>query len=187
MTRKLIYSMLASLDGYIADEDGKFDWAVPDDEVHSFINDLERPVDTYLYGRRMYATMVAWETVNTGADQPRAILDFAQIWQASNKVVYSRTLETVSSARTQIKRDFDSDEVRQMKTQPGGDMTVSGPELAAHAFKAQLIDELQLFIAPIVVGGGKQSLPNNVRLKLELIDERRFGNGMVYLRYRAAT
>ena len=186
MTRKLIYSMLASLDGYIADEDGKFDWAVPDDEVHSFINDLERPVETYLYGRRMYATMVAWETVNTRADQPRAILDFAQIWQAASKVVYSRTLETISSARTQIKRDFDPDEVRQMKAQPGGDMTVSGPELAAHAFKAQLIDELQLFIAPIAVGGGKQSLPNNVRLKLELIDERRFGNGMVYLRYRAA-
>ena len=125
--------------------------------------------------------------MNTRADQPRAILDFAQIWQAANKVVYSRTLETVSSAKTQIKRDFDPDEVRQMKAQPGGDMTVSGPELAAHAFKAQLIDELQLFIAPIVVGGGKQSLPNNVRLKLELIDERRFGNGMVYLRYRAAT
>jgi dihydrofolate reductase len=187
MTRKLIYSMLASVDGYIADEDGNFDWAVPDDEVHSFINELEQPVDTYLYGRRMYETMVAWETMHTRADQPRAIVEFAHIWQAANKVVYSRTLETVSSARTQIKRDFDPEEVRQMKAQPGGDMTVSGPELAVHAFKAQLIDELHLFIAPIVVGGGKQSLPNNVRLKLELIDERRFGNGMVYLRYRAAT
>jgi dihydrofolate reductase len=187
MTRKLIYSMLASLDGYIADEDGKFDWAVPDDEVHSFINDLEQPVDTYLYGRRMYETMVAWETMHTRADQPRAIVEFAHIWQAANKVVYSRTLATVASARTQIKRDFDPEEVRQMKAQPGGDMTVGGPELAVYAFKAQLIDELHLFIAPIVVGGGKQSLPNNVRLKLELIDERRFGNGMVYLRYRAAT
>jgi dihydrofolate reductase len=187
MTRKLIYSMLASLDGYIADEDGNFDWAVPDDEVHSFINDLERPVDTYLYGRRMYATMVAWEAVHTRAGQPRAILDFARIWQAANKVVYSRTLETVSSARTQIKRDFDPEEVRQMKAQTGGDMTVGGPELAVYAFKAQLIDELHLFIAPIVVGGGKQSLPNNVRLKLELSDERCFGNGMVYLRYRVAT
>ena len=187
MTRKLIYSMLASLDGYIADEDGKFDWAVPDDEVHSFINDLEQPVDTYLYGRRMYETMVAWETMHTRAAQPRAILDFAQIWQAADKVVYSGTLETVSSARTQIKRDFDPEEVRQMKAQPGGDMSVSGPELAVYAFKAQLIDELQLFIAPIVVGGGRQWLPNNVRLKLELIDERRFGNGTVYLCYRAAT
>ncbi len=187
MTRNLIYSMLTSLDGYIADEDAKFDWAVPDDEVHSFINELEQPVDTYLYGRRMYETMVAWETMHTRADQPRAIAEFAHIWQAANKVVYSRTLETVSSARTQIKRDFDPEEVRQMKAQPGGDMTVSGPGLAAYALKAQLIDELQLFIAPIVVGGGKQWLPNNVRLKLELSDERRFGNGMVYLRYRVAT
>ena len=186
MTRTLIYSMLASLDGYIADEDGNFDWAVPDDEVHSFINDLEQSVDTYLYGRRMYETMVAWETMHTRADQPRAIVEFAHIWQAANKVVYSRTLETVSTARTQIKRDFDPEEVRQMKAQPGGDMTVSGPELAVYAFKAQLIDELHLFIAPIVVGGGKQWLPNNIRLKLELINERRFGNGMVYLRYRAA-
>ena len=185
MTRTLIYSMLASLDGYIADEDGNFDWAVPDDEVHSFINDLEQSVDAYLYGRRMYETMVAWETMHTRADQPRAIVEFAHIWQAANKVVYSRTLETVSSARTQIKRDFDPEEVRQMKAQPGGDMTVSGPELAVYAFKAQLIDELHLFIAPIVVGGGKQWLPNNIRLKLELINERRFGNGMVYLRYRA--
>jgi len=187
VTRKLIYSMLASLDGYVADEDGKFDWAVPDDEVHSFINDLEQPVDTYLYGRRMYETMVGWETMHTGADQPRAIVEFAHIWQAANKVVYSRTLEAVSSARTQIKRGFDPEEVRQMKAQPGGDMSVSGPELAVHAFKVQLIDELHLFIAPIVVGGGKQSLPSHVRVKLELIDERRFGNGMVYVRYRAAT
>ncbi len=187
MTRNLIYSMLTSLDGYIADEDAKFDWAVPDDEVHSFINELEQPVDTYLYGRRMYETMVAWETMHTRADQPRAIAEFAHMWQAANKVVYSRTLETVSSARTRIKRDFDPEEVRQMKAQAGGDMAVSGPELAAYAFKAQLIDELHLFIAPIVVGGGKQALPNNVRLKLELIDERRFGNGMVYLRYRVAT
>ncbi len=186
MMRKLSYSMLTSLDGYIADEDGNFDWAVPDDEVHSFINDLERPVAPYLYGRRMYATMVAWDTMNTRADQPRVILDFAQIWQAANKVVYSRTLETVASARTQLKRDFDPDEVRQMKTQPGGDISVSGPELAAYAFKSQLIDELHLFIAPIVVGGGTPSLPNNVRLKLELSDERRFGNGMIYLRYRVA-
>jgi dihydrofolate reductase len=185
MTRKLIYSMLASLDGYISDEDGNFDWAAPDEEVHAFINDLERPVDTYLYGRRMYETMVAWETMNARADLPRAISDFAEIWQAANKVVYSRTLATVSSARTQIKRDFDAEEVRQMKAQAGGDLAVSGPELAACAFKAQLIDELQLFIAPIVIGGGKKWLPEAVRLQLELQDEQRFGNGMVYLRYRA--
>jgi len=186
MPRKLIYSMLASLDGYIADEDGNFDWAEPDAEVHSFINALEQPVDTYLYGRRMYETMLAWETVHTSTDLPRYQLEFAHMWQAADKVVYSRTLETVSSARTQIKREFDPEEVRQMKAQPGGDIAVSGPELAVNAFKAQLIDELHLFIAPVVVGGGRQSLPNNVHLKLELVDERRFGNGMVYLRYRAA-
>jgi dihydrofolate reductase len=187
MTRKLIYSMLASLDGYTADEHGNFDWAAPDDEVHSFINDLEQRVEIYLYGRRMYETMVTWETMHTRADEPRALLDFAQMWQAANKVVYSRTLETAASARTQIKRDFDPEEVRQMKAQPGGDMSVGGPELAACALKAQLIDELQLFIVPIVVGGGTQWLPNNVRLKLELMEERRFGNGTVYLRYHAAT
>jgi dihydrofolate reductase len=172
MTRKLIYSMLASLDGCIADEDGKFDG----------------PYQTMRCIRSsMISSSHAWETMHTRADQPRAIVEFAHIWQAANKVVYSRTLETLSSARTQIKRDFDPEEVRQMKAQPGGDMCVSGPELAVYAFKAQLIDELHLFIAPIVVGGGKQSLPNNVRLKLELSDERRFGNGMVYLRYRVAT
>jgi dihydrofolate reductase len=187
MTSTLIYSMLVSLDGYIADQDGNFDWAEPDDEVHSFINDLEQPVHTYLYGRRMYETMVAWETMHTRAGTPRAILDFARMWQTADKVVYSRTLETPSSARTQIKRDFDPDEVRQMKAQPGGDMSVGGPELAAYALKAQLIDELQLFIVPIVVGGGTPWLPHNVRLKLELIDERRFRNGTAYLRYRAAT
>jgi dihydrofolate reductase len=184
---KLIYSAITSLDGYVADEDGNFDWAVPDEEVHTFVNDLQRPVGTYLYGRRMYEVMVAWETADTLADQPPYTQDFAQIWQAADKIVYSTTLETVSSARTRIERDFDPEAVRRMKAATGPDLTVAGPDLAAQAFKAGLVDECHLFLAPIVVGGGNQSLPNNVRVKLELLDERRFGNGMVHLRYRTRT
>lgn len=183
----LIYSAITSLDGYVADEDGKFDWAAPDEEVHIFVNDLERPVGTYLYGRRMYEVMVAWETVHTLADQPPFVHDFAKIWQAAEKVVFSKTLETVSSARTRIERAFDPDAVRQMKATARRDITVGGPDLAAQAIRAGLVDELRRFVVPIVVGGGKQSLPNNVRVKLELLDERRFGNGMVYLRYRTTT
>ena len=181
---KLIYSAIASLDGYVADEDGNFDWAVPDEEVHAFINDLDRPVGTYLYGRRMYETMVSWETNHTLADQSLLMRDFAEIWQAANKIVYSKTLEAVSTARSRIERDFDPEAVRQMKALAGRDLIVGGPELAAQAFKAGLVDELHLFVAPMVVGGGKRSLPNEVRLKLELLDERVFGSGMVYLYYR---
>jgi dihydrofolate reductase len=184
---KLIYSAIASLDGYIADKDGNFEWAMPDEEVHTFINDLERPVGTYLYGRRMYEVMVGWESAHTLPDQPPFMLDFAQIWQAAEKIVYSKTLEAVSSARTRIERDFDPEAIRQMKARAGRDIIVGGPELAAQAFKAGLVDELHLFVTPIVVGGGKQSLPNNVRLMLELIDERRFEGGMVYLQYRTRT
>ncbi len=180
---KLIYSAITSLDGYVADEDGNFEWAVPDEEVHTFINDLERPVGTYLYGRRMYEVMVGWETDPTLADQSPLMRDFAEIWQAADKIVYSKTLQTVSSARTRIERDFDPEAIRQMKARLGSDVIVGGPELAAQAMKAGLVDEWHLFVVPIVVGGGKQSLPNNVRQKLELLDERRFGNGMVYLRY----
>jgi dihydrofolate reductase len=181
---KLIYSAITSLDGYVADEDGNFEWAVPDEEVHTFINDLERPVGTYLYGRRMYEVMLGWESAHTLPDQPPFMLAFAQMWQAADKIVYSKTLQTVSSARTRIERDFDPEAVRQMKALAGRDILVGGPELAAQAMKAGLVEELHLFLAPIVVGGGKQSLPNNVRLKLELLDERRFGNGMVHLHYR---
>jgi dihydrofolate reductase len=184
---KLIYSAITSLDGYVADVDGNFEWAVPDEEVHIFINDLERPVGTYLYGRRMYEVMVGWESAHTLPDQPPFMLDFAQIWQAAEKIVYSKTLEAVSSARTRIERDFDPEAIRQMKARAGRDIIVGGPELAAQAFKAGLVDELHLFVTPIVVGGGKQSLPNNVRLMLELIDERRFEGGMVYLQYRTRT
>ena len=184
---KLIYVAITSLDGYIEDEAGKFDWAVPDAEVHAFINDLEWPVGTYLYGRRMYETMVGWETDHTLADQSPLMHDFAQIWQAADKIVYSRTLETVSTARTRIERNFDPEAVRQLKASAKRDITVGSPHLAAQAFKAGLVDECHLYIAPVVVGGGKQSLPNNVRLNLELLDERRFGNGVVYLRYRTMT
>ncbi len=181
---KLIYSAITSLDGYVADEDGRFDWAAPDEEVHRFVNDLERPIGTYLYGRRMYEVMVFWETAHTLADQPPYVQDFAEIWQAADKIVYSKTLETVSSARTRIEPVFDPEAVRQLKATAARDITVGGPTLAARALEAGLVDELHLFLSPVVVGGGKRSLPDNVHLKLELLDERRFGNGAVHLRYR---
>jgi dihydrofolate reductase len=155
--------------------------------VHAFVNDLERPVGTYLYGRRMYQVMVYWETAHTVADQPPFVRDFAKMWQAADKIVYSTTLETVSSARSRIERDFDPEAVRQMKASAGRDISVGGPELATHAIEAGLVDEYHLFVTPIVVGAGKKSLPNNVRLKLELLDERRFGNGVVHLHYRTRT
>jgi dihydrofolate reductase len=184
---KLIYSAITSLDGYVADEDGNFDWAAPDEEVHSFVNELERQVGTYLYGRRIYETMVYWETAHTLPDQPPVVEDFAQIWQAADKIVYSRTLETVSSARTRIERDFDPEAVGQLKASAGRDLSVGGPDLAAQAIKAGLVDEYHLFLTPIVVGGGKPSLPDQVRVKLELLDERRFGSGVVHLHYRTKT
>ena len=168
----------------MADEDGNFDWAEPDEEVHTFVNGLERRVGTYLYGRRMYEVMVYWETAHTLPDQPPFVRDFAEIWQAADKIVYSKTLDTVSSARTRIERDFDPEAVRQMKALAGSDISVGGPDLAAQAIKAGLADEIHFFVTPIVVGGGKGSLPSNVRLKLELLDERRFGNGVVHLHYR---
>ena len=184
---KLIYSAIASLDGYIEDEDGKFDWAEPDEEVHGFVNDLERPVGTYLLGRRMYEVLVYWEDPPALADQPPFIRDFAEIWRAADKIVYSKTLKTVSSARTRIERAFDPEAVRQLKAAAGRDLTVGGPALAARAFEAGLVDELHLLVVPIVVGGGKRSLPDHVRSELELLDERRFGNGVVHLRYRTRT
>jgi dihydrofolate reductase len=181
---KLIYSAITSLDGYSEDEEGNFDWAEPDDEVHAFINDLERPVGTYLYGRRMYETMVFWETVSTGAEQPAVIRDFAQIWRAAGKVVYSQTLQAVFSARTQIERAFDPQVIRQLKQSTDRDITVGGPDLAAQALRAGLVDECHLFLMPVLVGGGKRALPPAVRAGLDLLDERRFGNGAVYLRHR---
>jgi dihydrofolate reductase len=161
---KLIYSAITSLDGYVTDENGNFDWAVPDEEVHTFVNNLERPVGTYLYGRRMYEVMVGWETDHTLADQSPVMRDFAEIWQAADKIVYSKTLETVSTARTRIERDLDPEAVRQIQARAGPDIMVGGPDLAAQAIKAGLVDEWHLFVAPIMVGGGKHSLPDNVLL-----------------------
>ena len=181
---ELIYTTIMSLDGYIADEHGNFDWAAPDEEVHRFVNDLERPVGTYLYGRRMYEVMAAWETMDRVPDQPQVSLDFARIWQAADKVVYSRTLDTVSTARTRIERQFDPDVVRQLKASTGPDLAVGGPHLAAQAIEAGLVDEYHLFLTPTVVGGGNQALPDHVRLDLDLQDERRFTSGVVFLRYR---
>jgi dihydrofolate reductase len=180
---KLIYSAIMSLEGYIADEQGNFDWAAPVEEVHRFVNDLQRPVGTYLYGRRMYEVMSAWETMGT-PDQPPVMLDFARIWQAADKLVYSRTLESVSSARTRIERQFDPEAVRQLKAATGPDITVGGPHLAAQAIQAGLVDEYHLFLTPTVVGAGNQALPDHVRLDLDLQDERRFASGVVFLRYR---
>ena len=182
---KLIYSAIASLDGYVADENGTFDWAEPDEEVHRFVNDLERPVGTYLMGRRMYEVMVYWETAHTVAGQPAYMRDFAEIWQAADKVVYSKTLEKPSSARTRIERDFDPEAVRRLKEAAAADLTVGGPDLAARALGAGLVDECRLFLSPVVVGGGNRAFPDDVRLRLELLDERRFGNGVVHLRYRS--
>ncbi len=183
---KLIYSAICSLDGYVEDEHGKFDWAAPDEEVHAFVNELERPVGTYLYGRRMYETMVFWETASTGDDQPAVSREWARIWQAAEKVVYSRTLQTVSSARTRLEHDFVPDTIRELKQSSKADLAIGGPALAAQALSAGLVDECQLFLGPVIVGGGKRALPGHVRLPLELIDERRFAGGVVHLRYRIA-
>jgi len=180
---KLIYSALTSLDGYVADQDGKFDWARPSEEVHIFVNDLERPIGTHLYGRRMYEVMAYWENADT-ADQPSFVGDYAEIWKGADKIVYSRTLAEVSSARTRIEREFDIDAIRQLKATAHSDISVGGPDLAAQTIKAGLVDELHLFLAPVVVGGGKRSLPDDVRLEPELLDERRFANGVVHLHYR---
>ena len=181
---KLIYSAITSLDGYIEDENGNFDWAAPDEDVHTFINDLERPIGTYLYGRRMYDVMVGWETVHTHSHQPSYALEFARIWQAANKIVFSKMMTTVSSARTQIVRDFDPGSIRRMKVSAERDISIGGANLAAQTIKAGLVDEIHLFVTPILVGDGKQSLPSNVRMKLELLNENRFSNGMVHLHNR---
>jgi dihydrofolate reductase len=183
---KLIFSAITSLDGYVADRDGSFDWAAPDEDVHAFVNQLERSAGTYLYGRRMYETMVYWETAHTVPDQPDVVRDFSTIWRAANKVVYSTMLPTVSSARTRIDRKFDPEAVREMKRVMSADITIGGPGLAAHAISAGLVDEYRLFVTPVLVGGGTSALPDDVRLTLELLEENRFRNGVVYLRYGAA-
>jgi dihydrofolate reductase len=184
---RLIYTAIASLDGYVSDKNGNFDWAAPDEEVHSFVNDLERPAGTYLYGRRMYEVMAVWETAHTLADQAPVIKEYAEIWQAADKIVYSKTLKSVTSKRTTIERDFEPEAVRQMKAHAGRDLTVGGPDLASQAIRAGLVDEYHLFVTPIVVGGGNPALPDDIRVKLELLDERRFEGGVVHVHYRAKT
>ncbi|WP_257667016.1 dihydrofolate reductase family protein [Parapedobacter tibetensis] len=183
-TAKLIYSMLISLDGYTEDEYGKFGWAAPEDEeVHSYINELGSSIGIYLYGRRIYETMVYWETAHTIPDQPKFILDWARQWQATEKIVYSKTLSEPISAHTRIEREFDPDAVRLLKAKAEHDIAVAGPELAAQALKAGLVDELQLIVCPVIVGGGKRFFPDGMRLGLELIGEHRFGNSVMVLRY----
>jgi dihydrofolate reductase len=179
----LIYSMIASLDGYVADADGNFDWAEPDEQVHTVVNDLERPIGTYLYGRRMYEVMVAWETMDLAGQSP-FIQDYAAIWRAADKVVYSTTLQAVASDRTRLEREFDPDAIDRTKRTGGSDISIGGPDLAAQALRAGLVDELSIFVAPVVVGGGTACLPGDLRLTLDLIEERRFDNGVVHLGYR---
>ena len=182
---QLIYYAISSLDGYIEDANGTFDWAAPDEEVHAFVNDLVRPAGTYLLGRRMYETLVYWERLPDRDAEPPVVQDFARIWQEADKIVYSRTLRAPSSEKTRIEREFDPEAVRQLKSGADRDLTIGGPELAARAIEAGLVDEYHLFLVPVLVGGGKPSLPaGNVRVDLELLDERRFPNGTTYLRHR---
>ncbi len=177
----LIYAAIASLDGYVEDEQGEFDWAAPDEEVHAFVNDLERPVGTYLYGRRMYETMVYWETDD---DDAAVVRDYVEVWRAAEKVVYSRTLQTVSSERTRIERGFDAAAIKRLKKSARSDISIGGAELAGQAIAEGLVDECHLVLVPVLVGGGKRALPAGVHAELELLDERRFRSGVVYLRYR---
>jgi dihydrofolate reductase len=181
---KLIYSAISSLDGYVADAEGNFDWSMPDEEVHRFVNALERPIGTYLYGRRLYEVMRYWDTAPTGNGEPSAEQEYAQIWQAAEKIIYSTSLESVSTARTRIERDFDPEAIERMKTTAAVDIAVGGATLAAQALGMGLVDECHFFLSPVVVGGGTAALPDNVRIDLELLDERRFGNGVVHLQYR---
>jgi dihydrofolate reductase len=181
---KLIYSAIASADGFVEDAQGTFDWATPDPEVFAFINDLERPVGTYLYGRRMYETMVSWETADTGGDQPAVTRDFADLWRAADKIVYSRTLRVPSSDRTRIERDFKPAAITGLKASSARDITVGGAELAGEALAAGLVEECHLFLCPVLVGGGKRALPGGVHAQLELLAERSFRNGVVHLHYQ---
>jgi len=181
---KLIYSAIASLDGFVADENGDFGWSVPDEEVHAFVNDLERPIGTYLYGRRMYETMAYWESNGDEPEQPAHIRDYAEIWRAADKVVYSRTLDRPTTERTRIESTFDPKAVAELKEASDSDISIGGPELAAQALRAGLVDELRLDLAPVIVGSGNPALPSDFRLDLELLDERRFASGTVHLRYR---
>ena len=181
---KLIYTAISSLDGYVADAEGNFDWSAPDEEVHRFVNALERPIGTYLLGRRMYEVLRYWETAPTGNDELSAEQEYARIWQTMDKIVYSASLDRVSTGKTRIEREFEPEAIKHLKTTATRDASVGGPTLAAQALKLGLVDECHLFLSPVVVGGGNPALPENVRLGLELLDERRFANGVVHLHYR---
>ena len=180
---KLIYLMFTSLDGYVEDAQGDFSWSMPDEIVHAFVNEIAASMGTCLYGRRMYETMLFWETANNEPDQPPVILDFARQWQAAEKIVFSRTLTEPRSARTRIVRDFDPELVRRLKAEARMDMSIDGPEIAGQAIKAGLVDEIMMIVCPVVVGGGKRFLPDGARVDLDLLEERRFDNCMVFLRY----
>ena len=184
---RLIYSAITSLDGYVEDSTGKFDWAAPDEEVHAFVNDLERPIGTYLYGRRMYETMLFWETAHTIPDRTVASRDFTDIWQGAAKIVYSRTLDEVRSGRTSVERSFDVEAVRRMKAEAEHDLSIGGAELAGQAMAAGLVDELQLLVVPVIVGGGKKAVSDGVTADLNLRQTRRFASGAVFLGYEMAT
>ena len=181
---RLVYSAITSLDGYVVDADGSFDWAFPDEEVHAFANELERPIGTHLYGRRMYEVMQVWETMPTDGE-PAVMRDYAELWRGSDKVVYSTTLTEAATPRTRIEPTFDVEAVRLLKAASDRDLSIGGPTLAAHAIRAGLVDELHLIINPVIVGGGVRALPDGVRWDLELVEETRFGNGVVHLHHRA--
>lgn len=184
MAKLIYFTAVMSLDGYIEDQEGNIDFALPTEEVLRFVYDFLRPVGTYLFGRRLYETMAVWETDPSLAETGPHMQDYAQIWKATDKIVYSKSLETAYTTRTRIERDFVPEAVRQMKASAAQTMLVGGAELAAQAFKAGLVDECHMVLAPVVLGGGKHGLPRDTRLNLELLDERRFDNGMVYLGYR---
>ena len=181
---RLIYSAIASLDGYVADAQGAFDWCAPDEEVHAFVNDLVRPVGTHLYGRRMYDVLAIWDTIDTGPDEPDVLRDFAELWRAADKVVYSRTLPAVSTRRTRLERELRPDELRELVRGSASDVSIGGPTLAALALRAGLVDDVHLFLSPVLVGGGLPALPTGVRLDLRLVGIHRFANGVVHLHHR---
>jgi len=185
MTNSLIYSTIASVDGYIADEEGKFEWAAPDEEVHAFINDRARPIGTYLLGRRMYDVLAYWDDPPGLDEEPAVVQEFTEIWRAADKIVYSTTLETPRTARTRIERTFEPEAIRQLKAESDRDLAVGGPDLAAEAIRAGLVDDYQLLVAPLIVGAGKRALPHDALINLELVEERRFGSGTVFLHYRS--
>ena len=179
---KLHYSAITSLDGYIADKHGNFEWSAPNEEVHAFVNDLERPIGTHLFGRRMYETMVVWEDLDT-SNEPPVMSDYAEMWRAADKIVYSTTLENVSSTRTRLEQRFDPSAVADLKAAATRDLSIGGANLAGQAMRAGLVDEIELFITPVVVGGGTHWAPEDVFVRGSLVEHEPFGDGTVFMRY----